>query len=96
MEIDLFLENGDTVVIIEVKTTLKVADVNDHIEKRLKPFERFFPRYADVTVYGAVAYVPVEKNADRYAYQKGLFVLTFTAEDMLTILNGETCTSHDP
>jgi hypothetical protein len=96
MEIDLFLENGDTVVIIEVKTTLKVADVNDHIEKRLKPFERFSPRYADVTVYGAVAYVPVEKNADRYAYQKGLFVLTFTAEDMLTILNGETCTSHDP
>ncbi len=89
MEIDLFLENGDTIVLVEVKTTLRVSDVNEHIEKRLQPFKRFFPRYQDMKVYGAVAYIHVEEDADRYAYKNGLFVLTFTSGDMVEILNDE-------
>lgn len=89
MEIDLLLENGDTVVLVEVKTTLRVNDVNEHIEHRLKPFKRFFPRYADMKVYGAIAYIHVEEDADRYAYKQGLFVLTFTSGDLVEILNDE-------
>jgi hypothetical protein len=89
IEIDLLLENGDTVVLVEVKTTLRVNDVNEHIENRLQPFKRFFPRYADMKVYGAVAYIHVEEDADRYAYKQGLFVLTFTSGDLVEILNDE-------
>jgi hypothetical protein len=89
MEIDLFLENGDTIVLVEVKTTLRVNDVNEHIERRLQRFKRFFPRYADMTVYGAVAYIHVEEDADRYAYKQGLFVLTFTSGDLVEIINDE-------
>jgi hypothetical protein len=89
IEIDLFLENRDTVVLVEVKTTLRVNDVNEHIENRLKPFKRFFPRYVDMKVYGAVAYIHVEKDAGRYAYKQGLFVLTFTSGDLVEILNDE-------
>jgi hypothetical protein len=87
MEIDILLTNGDAVIIVEVKTTLKVSDVKEHIEKRLIPFKRFFPEYRDKKVYGAVAYIHKEEDADRHAYQQGLFVLTFTTGDLVTILN---------
>ncbi len=90
MKIDLLLENRDVMVVVKVKTTLRVDDVNEHIENRLQPFKRFFPRYADTKVYGAIAYIHVEEDADRYAYKQGLFVLTFTSGDMVEILNDET------
>ena len=40
-------------------------------------------------IYGAVAYIHVEEDADRYAYKQGLFVLTFTSGDLVEILNNE-------
>ncbi len=86
-EIDILLTNTDAVIAVEVKTTLGVAEVDEHIEKHLKPFKRFFPEYADKKVYGAVAYIHLEENANRYAYKKGLFVLTFTTGDMVEIQN---------
>ncbi len=89
MEIDILLKNEDALIVVEVKTTLTVAAVNEHIEKRLKPFKRFFPEYRDRTVYGAAAYIHVEENADRYAYKNGLFVLTFAAGDMVEIQNDD-------
>jgi hypothetical protein len=89
MEIDILLKNTDALVVVEVKTTLRVENVDEHIEKRLKPFKRFFPEYRDRKVYGAVAYIHVEENADRYAHKKGLFVLSFTTGDMVEIQNDE-------
>ena len=56
IEIDILLKNGDVVILVEVKTTLRVKDVDDHIAKHLQPFKRFFPEYHDRKVYGAVAY----------------------------------------
>jgi len=87
MEIDILLTNGDSVVAVEVKTKLTVEHVNEHIEKHLKPFRRFFPEYQDKKVYGAVAYIHLEENSDRYAYKNGLFVLTFDAKNMVKIKN---------
>ncbi len=89
MEIDILLKNTDALIAVEVKTTLRVENVDEHIEKRLKPFKRFFPEYRDRKVYGAVAYIHLEENADRYAYKKGLFVLTFTTGDTVAIQNDE-------
>jgi len=87
IEIDILLTNGDSVVAVEVKTKLTVEHVNEHIEKHLKPFRRFFPEYQDKKVYGAVAYIHLEENSDRYAYKNGLFVLTFDAKNMVKIKN---------
>lgn len=87
MEIDILLESEDMVIVVEVKTTLSVEDVNDHIRKHLEPFRLFFPRYQDKKILGAVAYIHSEENAHRYAYKKGLFVLTFTSGDMVEIQN---------
>ena len=87
MEIDILLTDGDKVIAVEVKTTLSVSDVEEHIEKHLKPFKLFFPEYRDRKVLGAVAYIHLEENADRYAYKKGLFVLTFASGDSVRIKN---------
>lgn len=88
MEIDILATNEDNVIAIEVKTTLKVEDVNYFIGK-LERFFEFFPKYRGMTLYGAVAGIRIEEAADKYAYRKGLFVLTLSGEGMVVILNDE-------
>ncbi len=87
MEIDVLVVNEEYVLAIEVKSTLKVEDVNEHIEK-LRGFREFFPRFKDKKVIGAVAGIVMEEMADRYAYRQGLFVIGQSGE-MVKILNDE-------
>ncbi len=87
MEIDILAINGGYAVLIEAKSTLKVEDVNEHIE-RLKRFKEFFPEYAGHRVIGAVAGIVLEEDVDRYAYRQGLFVIGQSGETV-QILNDE-------
>ncbi|MFZ4766792.1 MAG: hypothetical protein ACOYMN_17715, partial [Roseimicrobium sp.] len=59
IEIDVLLEDGDTVVAIEVKTTCRPTDVEWHLDK-LSRFKEAFPRLADCKVQGAVASLTYE------------------------------------
>ena len=85
MEIDILVVNAGHVVLVEVKSTLKVDDVRDHLE-RLGQFREFFPEYADRQILGAVAGIVIEEQADRFAYREGLFVIG-QAGDTVRILN---------
>ena len=87
MEIDVLVVNDEYAIAISVKSTLKVEDVNNHIEA-LSRFHEFFANFADKTLIGAVAGIVIEEEADKYAYRKGLFVITQTGE-MVKILNDE-------
>jgi len=87
LEVDIMAIDGETAVLIEVKSTLKVADVEEHLQ-RLAEFKQFFPEYQDRRVYGAVAGIVIDEAADRYAYQKGLFVIGEKGETV-KILNDE-------
>ncbi|HIJ83398.1 MAG TPA: DUF3782 domain-containing protein, partial [Magnetococcales bacterium] len=71
VEIDLLVANTVAAILVEVKSNLKVEDVRTHLE-RLEKFKSFFPRYADCTVYGAVAGIVIDAEADRFAMNKGL------------------------
>ena len=76
-EIDLLLINTNVAVVVEVKSSLSVSDVNEHL-KRLEKIKKVTPKRIDlsgVTIYGAIAGMIVEGEADKYAYSKGLFVL---------------------
>ena len=88
MEIDIMLINSDVVIPVEVKTTLKVGDVDDFLA-HMEEFLLFFPKYRGYRVYGAVAGVRIEEHSDRYAYRKGLFVLTLGQDGLTRILNDE-------
>ncbi len=85
MEIDIMVVNEGYVVLVEVKSTLKVDDVRDHLD-RLAQFREFFPEYADRKILGAVAGIVIEEQADRFAYRQGLFVIGQTG-DTVRILN---------
>ena len=75
-EIDLFLENGDVAILIEVKTTLETADVREHIERIEK-----YRRYVNETngdkrrFIGAVAGAVVTDGAATFAQENGMYVI---------------------
>jgi hypothetical protein len=85
LEIDLLVINSTEAVLIEVKSKLNQADVDEHLE-RLSKFKRLMPRYADVRAMGAVAAMVVPEDVARYAYRRGLFVLAQSG-DSVVILN---------
>ena len=76
-EFDIIAENGDDIVVVEVKTTLKPADVKDFI-KDLKAFKSLRPKYQDNNIIGAVAYLTDEGDASKMAQNKGLFAIRAT------------------
>ena len=79
MEIDILAINGEYAVLIEAKSTLKVEDIKEHIE-RLADFKKFFPEYKDKKVLGAVGGIVIEEHSDIFAYKQGLFVITESGE----------------
>ena len=86
MEVDILLSNAQEAVVVEVKTTLKVEDVREFLED-LKRFTLFFPRYKGLKVYGGIAGIRIEEDADKFAYRQGLFVLAGSGEGMIRMLN---------
>ena len=85
LEIDVLVTNENHVLVVEVKSSLGVNDIQEFIED-LTQFRQFFPEYAQKQLYGAVAGIEIEEGADRYAYRQGLFVLAQSGETV-SILN---------
>lgn len=79
MEIDILAVNGQYAVVIEAKSSLSIDDVKEHVD-RLEQFKRYFPEYKERKVIGAVGGIVIEEGADRYAYKKGMFVITERGE----------------
>ena len=76
-EIDILAANGTEVVVVEVKTTLKVRDV-DHFLQTLRHFHRLMPEYGDKLAYGAAAYLKADEGSAVYAEEQRLFVIRAT------------------
>jgi RecB family endonuclease NucS len=76
-EIDLVLENGDVIILIEVKTRLQVPRVRKHIEK-LGKYRRYVDskgRGNNMRFIGAVAGAVVEDDAKDLAHENGMYVI---------------------
>ncbi len=76
-EIDILASNGEEIVLVEVKTTLKLQHVNELMEK-LNKFTIWKPKYKGDKVYGAVAYLKADQGSAQYAEKQGLFVIRAT------------------
>jgi hypothetical protein len=87
LEIDVLVVNQGHVLAVEAKSSLSVEDVKNFITD-LNRFGTFFPEYAQDEIYGAVAGIGIESQADVYASRQGLFVLTESG-DGIRILNPE-------
>lgn len=76
-EFDIIAKNGTDIVVVEVKTTLKVKHVKEFISN-LKKFQEIMPGYADKNIYGAVAYLQADERSQIYADSQKLFVIRAT------------------
>ena len=84
IQIDLLVVNDAEAVLVEVKSKLAQADIDEHLE-RLGKFKQMLPRYADVRALGAVAAMVVPPEVARYAYRQGLFVLAQTGDSVAIV-----------
>ncbi|MDR0731608.1 MAG: hypothetical protein LBF63_08065 [Treponema sp.] len=87
-EIDVFLENGEYAMAVEVKTHLTTQDVKDHV-KRMEILRRVADEHGDKRSYmGAVAGLVVTQEVQNYALKNGFFVIIPSA-DTVDIVNPE-------
>ena len=86
-EFDIIAIDGGEIVAVEVKTTLRLKDLN-HFEAKLKLFKRIFPIYKNLKVYGAVAYLKANEGSSERAMKKGFFVIRATGSSA-SIINSK-------
>lgn len=92
-EFDILAHNGDEVVVVEVKTTLKPDHVRKFVQ-RMDQFKTWLPRYANNRLHGAVAWLRADAGADAMAIAQGLFSIRATGESA-RIMNPEDFTPRD-
>jgi hypothetical protein len=81
-EIDGLLENGSQAMVVEVKTTLRRNDVDDHLG-RMERVRRYADNHGDKREFlGAMAATIVDKDTRDYALRKGFFVIEPSGEDV--------------
>ncbi len=73
-EVNVMALGPDQAVLIEAKSTLSPADVDEHLD-RISVFKKHDPLLSGRRVMGAVAGIDIVGEADLYAYRRGLFVI---------------------
>ena len=86
-EFDILAGNGEEIVVVEVKTTLRAEDVA-HFLGRLGKFTEYEPVYKGKKVYGAVAYLKADASVQVHAQRQGLYVIRATGSSA-SIINSE-------
>ena len=87
MEIDILVENANEIVAIEVKSHLEIGNVKQFL-KVLGRFKEAFPKYQNHKLYGVVAGLKIDEQANEYATQEGLYLIE-PAGDSVIIANSQ-------
>ena len=79
-EIDIVLENGDTIIAVEVKTKVNAKDINYNIKKLeiLREYKRSDTR----KILGAIAGAVFESKEKEAAIEAGFYVIEQTGDTM--------------
>nr|VFJ77340.1 MAG: hypothetical protein BECKFM1743C_GA0114222_109751 [Candidatus Kentron sp. FM]VFJ77427.1 MAG: hypothetical protein BECKFM1743A_GA0114220_109831 [Candidatus Kentron sp. FM]VFK24266.1 MAG: hypothetical protein BECKFM1743B_GA0114221_109791 [Candidatus Kentron sp. FM] len=83
-EFDILVVNGDELVIVEVKTTLRPKDVTRFVAK-LDQCKVWMPEYASRMIYGGVAFIQADADAERMAEKQRLFVIEATGNSAVIV-----------
>ncbi|MCL2765223.1 MAG: hypothetical protein FWD40_08115, partial [Treponema sp.] len=79
-EIDIFLENGDKAMLVEIKTNLTSKNIDAHI-KRLEKMRKYSDLHGDKRSFlGAVAGVVIPNNIREQALNDGFYVIEPSGE----------------
>jgi hypothetical protein len=81
-QIDGMLENGEQAIAVEVKTTLRQADIDEHLV-RMEKIRKYADEHNDKRQFmGAIAATITDKSTREYALKKGLFVIEPSGENV--------------
>jgi hypothetical protein len=70
---------------VEIKTTLEIEDINDHL-KRMEKIRKYADEHGDKREFlGAIAAMIVNPKPKDYALKKGLFVIVPSGENVKVI-----------
>jgi len=85
-EIDVFLQNGDTAMLVEIKSELTISDIKRHI-LRIEKMRKYADLRGDKRHFlGAVAGIVVEDDEREYALSQGFFLIEPSGENFNIIL----------
>jgi len=85
-EVDAIAACDNMVFMIEARSTPKVDDVNEFVEKKQRFFE-FFPEYGSkelIVIFGSITFAD---NVISYASKKGIYIMAYREWDYMDILN---------
>jgi hypothetical protein len=81
-QIDGMLENGEQAVAVEVKTTLRQADIDGHLA-RMEKIRKYADEHNDKRQFmGAMAATIADDSSREYALKNGLFVIEPSGDDV--------------
>ena len=84
MEQDVVLFTETQVIVEEVKASCDKKDVEKFFHN-MEKFKMLYDEYADKEVFGAVAAVNYEDDADTYARNLGLFVVRVSSDEIFSL-----------
>jgi ribosomal protein L9 len=89
-EVDVMLENGDTAMLVEIKTELTIDRIKKHIS-RLEKMRKYADLRGDKRVFlGAVAGVILDDDTRNYALDQGFYLIEPAGQDLnITPPNGK-------
>jgi predicted RecB family endonuclease len=75
-EIDLFLENGESVMAVEAKARFTLGMVN-HFVRQVESLREHEDKAGVVgkTIYAAIAAIGIDENVRKFASEKGLYLV---------------------
>ncbi|MDQ7089658.1 MAG: hypothetical protein Q9M50_03315 [Methylococcales bacterium] len=73
-EYDLFLTNGESIAIIEVKYKAHFNNI-EKLERKFNHFKKLFPIYQNYKLYGAMASFYFNKETKDELLKQGYFIL---------------------
>lgn len=82
-EIDLWLENGASIAIIEVKHKVHPKAL-DQLERQMQRVREFCPEYKNYKLYGGIAGFSIPEEVVEEAKSRGMFVLKCKGDLMET------------
>ena len=85
MEADVVLLGEHQAIVIEVKSSCGRGDIDKFVSRMKERFRTLFPEWRHLEVFGAIAAINYEKDADAYAGENGLFVIRVDSSNVFTL-----------
>lgn len=82
-EYDIFLTNGESIAIVEVKYKAHLDDISK-LERKFNNFKKLFPIYKNYKLYGAMASFYFNHETKKELLKQGYFVVERSGELMRT------------